>query len=225
MAVRLYKYMPSKFVDSFLNGRLLLRNLSYYRQCEDPARGDLYEGRHIDRPGGGVVIERQDPYLRVEGDFAFINSTRVEQIFAFCVSTAHAPELYDEFKCDACVEISDPDQFVRDVRGAVRRLRPYSDWVLVDGPVEYYKAQLPASRDIENPRELPFFKPARYQLQQEYRIIVARHRAFELTQRIVHGPNLSETESASNEVSHRLWLHVPRRRRYLAVHRSASRGA
>lgn len=58
MVAPLYKYMPSRFVGSFLEGQLMLRNLSYYRQCEDPARGDLYEGRHIDRPGGGVVIEQ-----------------------------------------------------------------------------------------------------------------------------------------------------------------------
>lgn len=48
----LYKYFDNrKWAEAFLNGEILFRSLSYFRDCEDKvARGDPNEGTSIFRP-------------------------------------------------------------------------------------------------------------------------------------------------------------------------------
>ena len=43
----LYKYLPTKFLADVFQGHILFRNLAYFRQVEDAARGDLTEGVKI----------------------------------------------------------------------------------------------------------------------------------------------------------------------------------
>lgn len=217
--MKLYKYMPFRFVESFLCGRMLFRNLTYFRQSEDPVRGDMYEGRHIDRPGGGVVLEQPATGVRVEGDFAFVNSIPTEKIFVLCLATAHDPALYRQFGCDACVEIADADQFIADIKVAARRVPPVGDWVMLNQEVEYYDEKSPAQGNIQDPRALPFFKPERFRSQNEYRLAIARRQSLELVQEIIRGDALANTQKPAGEVAHKIWLRIRRRAPYLITHR------
>ena len=58
---RLYKYLPSRYLDAFVHrGEILFRNMAYFRKIEDKGRADLLEGLHVDRPDGGLMLTRQD---------------------------------------------------------------------------------------------------------------------------------------------------------------------
>jgi hypothetical protein len=117
----LFKYLPAKFLADFLDGCILFRNLAYFRQIEDKARGDLTEGMHIDKPDNPVTVEGMDGPVKSKGPFAFHNEVNQERVFAFCLSARLAPELLSEFGCDACVEIFDVPGVLARVRTAVRR--------------------------------------------------------------------------------------------------------
>jgi hypothetical protein len=120
MKKRLFKYIKSKYVDDIVKrGKVLFWNLTYFRLSEEDGRGDLYEGRHVDRPGKGVQITSLQSGSTVEGDFAFVNAIDTQEIYVFCLSTRHSPELYDIFNADACVEITSAAQFIKDCRKAL----------------------------------------------------------------------------------------------------------
>ncbi|HVT60839.1 MAG TPA: hypothetical protein VHR45_20880 [Thermoanaerobaculia bacterium] len=170
----LFKYLPTKFLADVLRGRILFRNLAYFQQVEDTARGDLTEGMHIDKPDNPVTVESQDGRVNIQGAFAFHSEVNQERVFAFCLSTRLAPELLSEFGCDACVEIFDVSGFVARVRAAVRRSPTLAKVGLLAGPVEYYRTNDTAQMNIKDPTKLPFFKPVRFSSQFEYRLVCAQ---------------------------------------------------
>ena len=217
MVKALFKFMRSRYVDDFVGaGKILFRNLTYFRQCEDDGRGDLYEGRHVDRPGGGVKITNTSTGQTLTGDYAFVNSANTESIYVFCASTRFDPYLYDVFDADACVEICSPRQFVSDCRAAKERT-----WFLEHGLVEYYDEKEPASRDIKDPKHLPFFKPQSFESQSEYRIVLASPKGLSLNQRIVVGSALQETERPEGEQAKSYVLQLRGKkasRQYMRVH-------
>jgi hypothetical protein len=54
---RLFRYVPKKHLDSFLDGQVLFRTLSYYRDYElDSFRGDILEGNRAWRPQEGLQM-------------------------------------------------------------------------------------------------------------------------------------------------------------------------
>lgn len=214
----LYKYIRSKYVNDLINGGdIPLRNLTYFQMSGDEARGDLFEGRHIDRPGSGVVVEEIGTGVKVEGDLAFVNSVDEEGIYVYCLSEVHTLELYEEFDADACVEIRSSHQFVRDIRTAVKKLRRSYSWKVVSGKVNYYRENEPARKNIKDPDNLPFFKPNSYFNQKEYRVVVAKKKSLQLTQRIVIGDKLGKTEQPDGKEPSTVWLNFPRGS-YMKVH-------
>lgn len=219
MPSRLYKYLPVRYVDDFVRrGRVLFRNLTYFRQYEtDESRGDLFEGRHIDRPGGGVKLTNVSTGRTIDGDFAFINSIQTDSVFVFCMSTRLDPDLYEAFGVDACVEITAPAQFVKDCRQALKAVPLYSTR-LIHREVEYYKEDEAALGSVKDPSAIPFFKPARYSGQGEYRLMLANPASLELTQRIVQGHALPGTESPDGESPKELWLRLRGARQYMRTH-------
>ncbi len=73
---RLYKYLPSKYVENVLRrGELLFHNLTYFRQYEGEQRGDPLEGRHRDNPDNDIQIKNLSTGKIVKGDFSFLNTT------------------------------------------------------------------------------------------------------------------------------------------------------
>ena len=61
MCRSLYKYYSDrKWAEAFLDGELLFRSLSYFRDYEDKkVRGDQNEGTAIFRPEGGLIVHNQ----------------------------------------------------------------------------------------------------------------------------------------------------------------------
>jgi hypothetical protein len=220
MPSRLYKYLPARYVDDFVRrGRVLFRNLTYFRRYDtDASRGDLFEGRHVDRPGGGVKITNVGTGRTIEGDFASINSIQTDRVFVFCMSTRLDPDLYEAFEADACVEITSPAQFVKDCRRAIKKLPALCGVRLFHREVEYYKEAEAALGNVKDPTTIPFFKPARYGGQAEYRLMLANPVSTELTQRIVQGHALPGTESPEGESPKELWLRLRGDRQYMKTH-------
>ena len=183
---RLYKYIPSRYLDDVTRrGAVLFRNLSYFRQMGDRSRGDHLEGHHRDNPERDVTIKNLSTGVTVSGDFSFLNSTNSDKTFVYCLSTLHEERLYDDFSCDACIEILEPAEFIRRVRIAVKRLISIDPAGLICRPVHYYAANKPSKSDIKNPKELVFLKDEQYSYQREYRMVFGRRNAFKLEQKIV----------------------------------------
>jgi len=184
---RLYKYLPSAFVETLVDrGNLFFRNLSYFRKIEDKGRSDLLESLHMDRPDNPITLETPDGQVHWQGRAAFLNSINANRVFVFCLSEILSELLFQEFKADACVEIVDPGEFVRRCEATVHKQRRFSESGLLHGRVEYYAPNQPVRGDITNPRTIPFFKHQAYSHQSEYRFIVALKNGLQLTRSIVN---------------------------------------
>lgn len=188
---RLYKYLPPKFAPVVLQGRLLFRNLAYFRQAEDLARGDLAEGMHIDQPDTPIVVESLDGKIRRTAR-AFHNEIDQERVFSFCISTALRESLCEEFG-GAIVEIVDVPAFLLRVRASVRKYPSLRKSGLICGPVEYYRHNSSAIADDKDSRRLPFFKAIGFAYQEEYRLVCSQRRGLTLRQSLVsHSHSLGD---------------------------------
>lgn len=217
---RLFKYMPSQYVDQFVDqGRILFRSLTYFRDyARDGVRGDIFEGRHIDRPKSGATLEVLADSKVIHGDLAFVNSVCTDSVFAMCSSMRHDVELYNAFGADACVEITSPIQFVRDCRRALRDNLRCAEAALLHGRVEYYHASQWTSTNAKDPKNLVFFKPRAYASQYEYRVVLARAESMKLTEQIIIGTALHETEVPTSAPDPDLHLQLHGHRDYMRVH-------
>lgn len=217
----LYKYMPLRYVGDFVQrGRVLFRNLTYFRCYDtDPSRGDLYEGRQVDRPEKGAQITNRTTGVTQAGDFALISSIPTEGVFAFCMSTRLDLGLYEAFNADACVEITSPSQFVKDCRQALRKLVSPRGLHLFHGEVEYYRETERVQGNFRDPTVIPFFKPARFAAQREYRIVLANPASLQIKKRMVYGHALPGNEAPLGETPKDLWLRLRGSRQYMKTHR------
>ncbi len=193
----LYKYLPSKFVNSVVkDGKILFRNLTYFRKFTDNARGDHIEGMHVDNPDNDVTIRMAGGGPTVVGDFSFLNQVLQDEVYAFCMSQRYDFTLYDELKSDACVVINDVGSFVARCRTAVRRYSSLAKRGILHRPVDYYEHNKPAPSNIEDPRNLPFFKDVRFQWQDEYRLVFGTRKGLSLHMSIVDNKNYSFDQAA-----------------------------
>ena len=117
-----YKYYSDrKWAEQFLDGRLLFRSLSYFRDYEDKnVRGDHKEGVSIYGPKGGLVGYNytQDKTFTLPAS-AFESAVEQEEIFAFCASKCLSDKLREEFEAVVCVEIMKIQTFCTRVRNAL----------------------------------------------------------------------------------------------------------
>jgi len=185
--LRLYKYLPSKYVEPVINnGELLFRNLTYFRQYEGARRGDPLEAHHRDNPDNDIVLTNLSTGKQTEGDFSFLNTTDSELIFVFCMSIVHNSDLYAEFNCNACIEITDVNKFLLRTRTKLRHLISCHKSGLLHGNVKYYAANKPAEFNIKDPKEISFAKDEIFKQQYEYRLIFGKKKAFKLVQKIIY---------------------------------------
>ena len=119
----LFKYLPSQYLRKFIrDGEILFRTLAYFRQYEDEQiRGDKYDGtwRHAKRTG--LTITKQNTGETFDIPFSFESCVNASEIFVFCISLEHSAELYNKFKADVCVEITDCDKFISRVKVVLKR--------------------------------------------------------------------------------------------------------
>lgn len=192
---RLFKYLPSRYVDAVLsNGDILFRNFTYFKQVEGKTRGDYLEACHRDNPDNNIKIKNLTRDFEGEYDASFLNLTDPDFIYMFCTSLKLSNELYEEFECDACIEITDPEEFARRLHIVVRpRLSTHKKGLLCR-EITYYKPNAPTQENIKDATVLPFLKDEIYANQNEYRFVYGTRKAFKLKQQIVlnHGYDFRE---------------------------------
>ena len=201
---RLYKYLPSRYLDAFVHrGEILFRNMAYFRKIEDKGRADLLEGLHVDRPDGGLKLTRQDGTALHHDGAAFINSVNTDRVFIFCLATILDDGLYKEFKADTCVQLLDTKEFVNRCERKVKKQRRFSENGFMHAPVEYYAPNEPTVRPVQDPIWIPFFKHLDYSHQHEYRLRVALAKGLKPTKRIVNRAFSLEEDAVSGIESSR----------------------
>ena len=117
----LYKYFSQRnWAERFVDGELLFRSLSYFRDYKDQIRGDRNEGSSIFSPENGLVInnETQGKTTILLGH-AFESTVRQDEIFVFCLSRTFTQALSLEFEAVCCVEIQDIRQFCTRIKEAL----------------------------------------------------------------------------------------------------------
>ena len=119
---RLYKYFSErKWAEAFLDGSMLFRSLSHFRDLEDKnVREDEKEGVSIFRPKDGLIMhnETQGTTLTLP-DHGLETVVKQDEIFVFCVSRSLTDELRESFNAVTCVEISNIGAFCDRVTAAL----------------------------------------------------------------------------------------------------------
>ena len=104
MRQSLYKYfIDRKWAEAFLDGEILFRSLSYFRDLEDGGvRNDKNEGVSVYRPEGGLVVNNmtQGTKFTLPGS-AFESRVSQEEIFVYCTSKVLSEEIATRFKASA----------------------------------------------------------------------------------------------------------------------------
>lgn len=216
---KLYKYLPAQFVNStVLEGDLMFRNLSYFRQCEDNRRGDPLEGFHRDNPDNDIVMNNLSTGKIIKGDFSYLNSTNTDLIYVYCLSKIMDKQLFHEFQSETCIEIFDVDMFLRRVAKSIRNMYSISNVGLLHGDVKYYKENVPAGFDIKDPKNLPFAKGVHYKHQEEFRLVFGVDGAFNLTQQLVINKRYDFIGEAQKGVSGEMRLNIGSIKDIIKIH-------
>lgn len=174
----LYKYFSErKWAEAFINGEVLFRSLSYFRDYEDNnAREDPNEGTSICRPEGGLIINNQTQgTISTLPGYAFESTAKQEEIFVFCLSRSLTNELRERFKAVVCVEILDIGAFCNRIESALLPLK-----ATFPGPpnrkgiglrVKYYRETEAANPRWALPGMIATSKRVSYAWQDEFRLV------------------------------------------------------
>jgi hypothetical protein len=160
VATRLYKYLPQRYADAFVQrGEVLFRSILYFLACED-ARRDELEGTHQYAPAGGLEVTRHSRGLNGPLPNSSMRSSvkHPEQVFIFCASRALKPELAIKFSADACVEITDAEMFGARLRTVLRRNPRVKMRTFRSGLVTYYDTANPPGATWALPDEIIMHK-------------------------------------------------------------------
>lgn len=183
--IELFKYLPSKYVESFTKeGKILFRNLTFFKEIEDDnKRRDELEGSHRDtgKSDNGFDIILQNG-SKLKGDY-FDNSINTDKVFVFCLSNVYDEKLYDDFKCDACVRITDTREFLNLCKIKIALLKGKISKLFFNN-VEYYDYTKQISMDLKEPTNIPLFKRKIYEPQHEFRLYFAENDGFKITKKI-----------------------------------------
>ncbi|MGC9973598.1 MAG: hypothetical protein ABSE56_23765 [Bryobacteraceae bacterium] len=116
----LYKYFSEQIhAEAFLNGQMLFRSLAYFRDNEDSARGDEYEGTSKFLPDGGLMVHNQTQGTTFSLQMALESSVKADEVFVYCFSRTLSAEIAREFNAVACVEITNIAALCARVRAAL----------------------------------------------------------------------------------------------------------
>jgi hypothetical protein len=195
--------MPARYVQSFLEGNILFRNLVYFKKLENDPRVDIFEGVHVDAPDNDITLTNMSTNHAISGRFQFHNtSKKIENIYCFCASMKNDRELR-KFG-DSCVEIYDVEEFRRRIERSLRKkkaLYRLDDPILLANPVTYYEVNKPAPFfiDVKNPCHLPFLKRHTYSQENEFRFVFAVRGGFQLLERIVNQAYLEKEDIFSKK--------------------------
>lgn len=157
--MRLFKYLPKKFLDAFFrSGSLKLGTLYEYRKVEQYGKviGDKDEGLHrteLFLPGGGEIdlascSPEADFFRRhvlrpnqceskikiiIPDGARLIAESNSPDLYIYCMTSEFNEDVMRQFNCDACMEILRPKDFLRAISKKVGSSIRYDGYV----PVEY----------------------------------------------------------------------------------------
>lgn len=173
----LYKYFcEHKWSETFLDGEVLFRSLSYFRDYEDKkVRKDQYEGTAIFRPEGGLIVNNltRGKTFTLPGH-AFESTARQDEIFVFCLSRSFTHEIRERFKAVACVEILDARTFFMRVKAALPNQATFPGppgRTRIGRRVEYYRETEGGNPRWALPDVIATSKRECYAWQDEFRLV------------------------------------------------------
>jgi hypothetical protein len=192
----IFKYFSErKWADAFLDGDVLFRSLSYFRDYEEQeVRGDKYEGTSKFRPAGGLVVNNQTQRTTfILKNFSFQSTVNTDEVLVFCSSRSFTERLRQKFKARACVEILEIKAFCEIVRDALP-----SGASFFASRVQYYP-----ETEVSNPRwalpeKIAVSKLDQYRWQNEYRLVFCETNALNFEKgsfRLVHDSHLQPKAS------------------------------
>lgn len=132
----LFRYGERYWLKQMIEfGKVRIKAARVYAEMEnDPARHDDELIKHRFSPGAYVTITLPDGRnIRPIGDLK--TSVSGTDYFVYCVANDWDPDLFTDFKADACVVIRDLDEFARRLNTAATTLQ---DWDFHYNPVEYF---------------------------------------------------------------------------------------
>lgn len=155
----LYKFLPKRYLEAFLNrGCLKIGTLYEYRKIEDYGNviGDKNEGLHkteLFLPGGGEIDlasnsleaeyfrkhvlrpDQQDAKVKIvlEDGARLIAHSNSQDLYIYCMSSEYNPSVMKEFGCDACLEIFRPNEFFEAISRKIRHKAEFNEL----GPIKY----------------------------------------------------------------------------------------
>lgn len=173
----LFKYFSErKWAESFLDGELLFRSLSYFRDYEDNnVREDQNEGTTIFRPENGLIINKvnQGTTFTLPG-YSFQSTAKHDEIFVFCVSRSFTDELCERFRAVVCVEILQVGTFCNRIESALPTTATFPGRpgrTRIGQRVEYYKETDAGSPRWALPDSIAVSKFNSYAWQDEFRLV------------------------------------------------------
>jgi hypothetical protein len=178
----LYKYLPSKYLDAFVDrGEVLFRSLSYYSNYEEmQVRGDRNEGKRVFSPSGGLEMTNSTTGKTSQLQGTFESTVQDREIFVFCMSKVFSPELAREFKSDVCVEFAEPAYLIAHIRSALRLRKWVKQGRLLHDSVDYYSPETEPLAEWAVPERMVMRKTTDYTDQAEYRLVFARGNALQV---------------------------------------------
>jgi hypothetical protein len=177
--MKLYKYLPRKYLDSVLNdGAFLFRSLSYFQDYEDSEiRGDQFEGINKYNGKDGLEINNLTTGIKTKENWTFKSMVDSENIFIFSTSTRLSAELAKEFNCDVCIEFNDIGKIINGIRKAVERRKSIKPNKLIVSDIIYYHDSDAPGVDWSLPDKITFRKLECFAWQNEYRFAFSKSNA------------------------------------------------
>jgi len=170
----LFRYLEKKHVDAFFSdGDLQLSTFFKMRKHQDEQRGDPSEGH------GKINYKINGQPAQTE-DQVGIDS------YVLCTSLLHSTQMYNDFKCDSCIEINDPLQFAnliaREIKGVERVIFGPCHYVLDKTIDRNSVSQFSCEKEhdyetllqktvLDGSIHVPFRKHCQYCHQHEYRFL------------------------------------------------------
>lgn len=172
----LYKVLPNTYAWRLVDqGEMMWSTLTWFQNHEDTDRGDECEGMRRYFPVNGLDVNRIERAGRPD-KAAFVlpehgmvsRAAQGHHIFIYSM-TADSTLVIGDPSDRACVEIFDPQQFVRRVRDGVRRHRKARAETLIHDAVSYWSQENPPEEVWALPHRLTMHKREEYKRQGEYR--------------------------------------------------------
>ncbi len=171
VSLKLYKYLPSKYLDTVLSeGIILFRSLSYFQDYEDEqVRGDKYDGTLKYSGDNGLDINNLTTGKSFRAPWTLKSMVDADKIFVFSTSQKLSKDLALEFNSDVCIEFSDAGYVISKLRAAVARRKSIKPNKLFHDTVTYYSEEDTPGINWAFPNKIAMRKLSHFSKQEEYR--------------------------------------------------------